>query len=89
MGCNGIGMYFCHCGGDICNCGIDGSPCDGCEDCDFYDEPDFCDFCEGISTDPRLCDCGYVENVGTFGAANSAISAALNTTECPPNEPLL
>lgn len=65
--CSGIGMIICHCGGDLCVCGADGSPCPGCEECEEY-ESDFCNFCEGIATDPRACDCGYVENVGTIAA---------------------
>ena len=71
MGCNGVGMYFCHCCGDLCMCGLDGTPCTGCEDCDFLDEQDFCDFCEGMSTDPRSCDCGYVENAESRNAAGN------------------
>jgi hypothetical protein len=64
MTCNGIGMIVCHCGGDLCVCGVDGSP--GCEEYEY--QSDVCDWCEGIATDPRQCSCGYVENVGTIAA---------------------
>lgn len=69
MSCNGIGMHFCHCGGDICICGIDGTLCQGCEDCDHLNEPEVCSFCEGISPDPSSCDCGYVEYMANVNTA--------------------
>jgi hypothetical protein len=31
--CNGEGFLECFCAGDFCACGLDGMPCDGCEDC--------------------------------------------------------
>lgn len=46
--CYGTGELECHCGGDLCVCGLDTLPCPGCPDCadqdddqtDAFDEAD-------------------------------------------------
>lgn len=41
-GCGGMGVFDCHCGGDLCVCHWHGEiDCPGCEDCeDSYDYDD-------------------------------------------------
>ena len=42
--CDGWGSLVCHCGGDICACGMDGDSCPGCDECrndDYEDDDDY------------------------------------------------
>lgn len=39
--CDGSGMLYCHCGGDLCVCHWHGEvQCIGCEDCEANDDRD-------------------------------------------------
>ncbi len=59
--CYGYGSLSCHCGGDLCVCGLDGEECLGCPDCEREEEdeeanrmPD-CEQCGGEVTPSGFC----------------------------------
>ena len=67
--CHGYGTLTCHCGGDLCVCGLDGVECLGCPDCEPNDEedddddfnPDACPVCGSNEGNAPICSmCGHI-----------------------------